>query len=201
MKTTIKRPTIDDLEQKTVIINKEVYLKLHNYMLKENIELYRYLENKNELEDFLVSRANSADKAYNAGMIANYPNPEELRNEVLFVGIENSVSEYVESLLLELPDFKKKLDSSSRLNEIMNDLIINSLPIFYSMITIPYSTSQELLDNKLLRLLKQMSKTYSFDEIRKSKTTVKTCDFQFTEKIHYPEKIEKCEFEETYIPF
>lgn len=170
-------------------------------MLNENIELYHYLENKNELEDFLVCRANSADKAYKAGLIANYPNPEELQNEVLFVGIENSFSEYVESILDELPDFKRKLEASSRYNEVLNELIFNSLPIFYSMISIPYSISQESLDNQLLRLLQQRCKTYTFGEIRKLKTTVKTYDFQFTEKIYYPEKIEKCEFEETYIPF
>ena len=201
MKTTIKRPTIDDLVHRTEIKNKEVYLKLHNYMLNENIELYHYIDNKNKYEDFLVSRVNSAERAFSAGVLANYPNPEELQNEVLFVGIENSVSEYVESMLLELPDFKRKLEASTRFNEIINDLIINSLPIFYSMITIPYSTSQESLDNKLLRLLKQKSKSYSFDKISKSKTTNKTCDFQFTDKIHYPEKIVKIEFEETYIPF
>jgi len=201
MKTATKRPTITELVNKNELKESEVYLKLKNYMIKENNELYHYLLNKNELEDFLESRVESASSAFKSGLLANYPNPEELQYEVLFIGIENSVSEYVESMIDELPDFKRKLNDSSQYKDVLNDLIISSLPIFYSMITIPYSTCQEKLDNKLLRLIKRKSKTYKLNDSSKSTKTIKTPYYQYNERIHYTKKIDNNEFVETFIPF
>ena len=201
MTTATKRSTIEELVNRTECKNREVFLKLHNYMLIDNNELYHYLDNKNELEDFLISRVDTAEEAYKAGVRANYPSPEELRNEALFNGVENSISEYVESLLVELPDFKRKLDSSSRYNEILNELIINSLPIFYSMISIPFSTCQETLDNKLIRLLQKKSKTYSFKEETNSIITEKSSEFQMKNTIPVPEKILTIEFDDSDRPF
>ena len=145
MKTAAKRPTITEKVNKNELKESVAYLKLKNYMLNDNNELYHYLLNKDELEDFLESRAESANNVLKSSLLANYPNPEELQREVLFIGIENSVSEYVESMIDELPDFKRKLNYSSQYKDILNDLIISCLPIFYSMITIPYSTCQETL--------------------------------------------------------
>jgi len=197
MKTKIKTLTLDELANTFEANDRPVLLKLHNYLTRENIELYQYLEMKNELNDFLVSRVNSAIKSYKSGILANYPFPEELLHETLYIGIENSYSEYVESMIDELPVFKLNLNRSSRQKEIINELTVCSLSIFYSMISIPYSISQETLDYKLLKLIERKSKSYKFDKIKSPDIT----EFQTREPFQFPVNKKEDKIEEMYIPF
>ena len=73
--------------------------KLNDYMMEENNELYNYLNNKKELKDFLINRSNAAFDAYTGAVSAGFPAPDEISNQILFCGMENSYREYIESLL------------------------------------------------------------------------------------------------------
>jgi len=201
MTTATKRPTIEDLVNRTKSKERDVLLQLHNYLLNDNNELYHYLDSKKKLENFLISRTDNAINAYKSALLGNVPNPEEVKNEVLFIGIENSISEYVESLLDELPDFKRKLVASSQFKEILKDLSLSSVSIFYSMINTPYSISQEKLDDKLIKRIRRKSKTYSLKEVKSNNKLVIPSNFKRNETfIPSIKKVDEY-FEETFIPF
>ena len=199
MTTATKRPTIEDLVNRTKSKERDVLLQLHNYLLNDNNELYHYLDSKKKLENFLISRTDNAINAYKSALLGNVP--EEVKNEVLFIGIENSISEYVESLLDELPDFKRKLVASSQFKEILKDLSLSSVSIFYSMINTPYSISQEKLDDKLIKRIRRKSKTYSLKEVKSNNKLVIPSNFKRNETfIPSIKKVDEY-FEETFIPF
>jgi exoribonuclease II len=162
MTTAVKRPTIKELVLRTEFKDEITLLKLHNYLFKENNEMYHYLDSRKELEDFIVNRTDIAEKAYRASVFANDPSPEEVRNEALFIGIENSYSEYVESMLDEVPEFKKKIESSVKRNLTLEKLTWGALPIFYELINTPYVESMDELDKAIIQYLEGEAKIYTF---------------------------------------
>jgi len=88
MTIATKRPTIEDLVKRTLSKDRNVLLKLHNYLLNDNNELYHYLNDKKELEDFLISRTDNAIIAYKSALMGDVTFPEEVKNEALFMCIE-----------------------------------------------------------------------------------------------------------------
>lgn len=162
MKTAIKRPTIDDLVERTESKDRNVLLKLHNYLLNDNNELYHYLDDKNELEDFLISRTDNAIYAYKSALLGDVPFPEEVKNQVLFIGIENSISEYIESLLDEVPVFKIRIEKAGKLKVVLSDLVSGSLHIFYDRLNTPYSEGLDELDAILIAYLEEQQGVFKF---------------------------------------
>lgn len=53
--------------------NKHLAKKLNDYMVENNNELYKYLNEKNELKDFLINRSNTAFEAYKNAISEGMP--------------------------------------------------------------------------------------------------------------------------------
>jgi len=131
--------------------------KLHKYMLNNNMELLQYLFFKGEYDDFLIYRSDMATKEYVDSVEANFPFPEECANEILFLGVENSFSEYLESLCCEIEGFN--FDDVN----LKNDIIKLSLPVVYSFISCKYNQIQEQLDKELLEVIQKAQRKNSIE--------------------------------------
>lgn len=149
----------ESLVNKSKYNNRLIMQKLHDYMLENNEELIKYLYDKKEYEDFLITRTDNAIDEYLIAHEANVTDPNEIENQVLFTGVENSCSEYVESMLMELPyEQYQKLKNSIKFDLILKNLIQDCIPIFYEHINTPYSIAQDKLDNEILtKITKSLS--------------------------------------------
>lgn len=146
----------EEIVNKSKHKNRLIMEKLHNYMKENNMELVNYLDKKKDYVDFLIRRSDNAIDEFNYASDANFTDPYEIMNQVLFTGVENSCSEYVESMICELPDeIKENLRKSKNYKIILEKLINDCVPVFYEFIGTPYSSSQESLDKKLLKRMKK----------------------------------------------
>lgn len=114
------------------------------------------------MEEFIIGRVDTAESAYRAGLMANYPSPEDLRSEALFLGIENSISEYVESMLDEVPGLNHKICKSPKRKMLLEELTNGALPIFYDRISIPYVESMDGMDEALIKYLNEQLELITF---------------------------------------
>lgn len=146
----------EEIFSKSQYKDRQIIEKLHDYMIENNIELVHFLIKKNEYADFLISRSDNAIYEFKSASDANFTDPKEIMNEVLFTGIENSYSEYVESMLMELPhEITKELKNSPIFKKELERIVNDCVPVFCEFLGTPYSSSQERLDRKLLKRMKK----------------------------------------------
>ncbi len=134
--------------------------KLDEYLVENNNELYKYLNDKDELKDFLLNRSNTAYDAYIDAVIGGTPSPDEVCHEILYCGVENSYSEYIESILMDnYRDFYERYDKHTELKKenIIESLVFACMDIFYEYLNIPYDQAMEKLDEKLIEKLKKQT--------------------------------------------
>ena len=67
----------------------------------------------------------------------------------------NSISEYIEFLLDEVPVFKQIIVKSGKLKVVLSDLVSGSLHIFYERLNTPYSERMDELDAILIAYLEE----------------------------------------------
>jgi len=118
------------------------------------------LLDKGELRDFLLNRSNMAFDAYNEAITQGVISPDEVSNKILFCGIENSYSEYIESLLRDnFCDFFEKVEKKPIYKQynIIESIVFSCMDIFYEYISIPYEQAMETLDEKLIERLKKQT--------------------------------------------
>jgi len=142
---------------KSISKNRSIMEELHSYLIKNNFELYTHLQSIGELEDFLIVRTDNAHKEMIQATDANAPYPNEFKNAALYIGIENSFCEYVESTLRNFPETFLKLEESEKYDAILNNLTVTSIPIFYKYLNTPYIEIQDQLDNELMKHLKEQT--------------------------------------------
>lgn len=145
-----------EIVEKTISKNRALMQQLHDYMKENNKELLEYLINNNEYEDFLISRTDKAHREHTAAIRGAVPFPTEIRDSILYMGIENSYSEYIESLINEIDtptidEFK----NSNKYEVALNNMIYSSISIFVKYLNKPYSEIQEKLDKELVQFLEQ----------------------------------------------
>lgn len=150
---------IQELVNKSSSKNRRYMVALHDYLNKNNNELYFYLHAKNELEDFLISRTDKAHNEFVNASISGEIFPDDSAHNALYMGIENSISEYMEAILVELPEFEEKLEKSTKYKSVMENIVNSALPIFYKHLNTPYMDAQDILDKELIDLLKQKEET------------------------------------------
>jgi hypothetical protein len=112
--------------------NSTLCKKLNDYLVENNYELYKYLADKKELKDFLIIRSNRAhDELVNA-MASGAMDAREVSNNALFYGIQGSISEYVESLLIEnYKDYYAEISKKPSFDIIFKGILYSCLDLFY----------------------------------------------------------------------
>ena len=149
------------METAEILKNRSLAKKLNDYMLENNKELYKYLADKKELEDFLISRSNAAWEEYLTALSGGVPSPDEMSNKILFCGIENSVSEYIDSLLMDnFHEFYTKLQKKPvhTIDNILGTLVFACLDVFYEYLGSSYDSVMDELDEKLIAVLEYQTK-------------------------------------------
>jgi len=144
--------------------NKHLAKKLNDYMVENNNELYKYLNEKNELKDFLINRSNTAFEAYKNAISEGMPSPDEICNKILFCGIENSYIEYIESLLDDnFFEFYTNLNKkpSHTIDNILESLVFSCMDIFYKYLNNSYEQVMDQLDDELIKVLEYQTKIIS----------------------------------------
>jgi hypothetical protein len=147
----------DTKEMKNVPLAK----KLNDYMVENNKELYKYLADKGELKGFLVDRSNAAFEAYSSAVGAGFPAPDEISNQILFCGMENSYREYVESLLEDnFLQFFGKLNKKPAhlIDNIIETIVFACMGVFYENLGNTYGQVMDKLDDELIKVLEHQTK-------------------------------------------
>lgn len=145
--------------------NKELLLQLHNYLNEHNLELYNFLLEQQQLKEFLINRTNQADEQYVEALSRGIPSPKEVCNQVLYKGLENSYSEYIEDLYMEFfPDVYRHLDSltQEKKSPLFNIILCEYLPIFWENIDNYYVDIQEKLDESILKKTNELIESKFF---------------------------------------
>jgi hypothetical protein len=148
-------------EDTTEVQNMALVKKLNDYMLENNKELYNYLYNKKELKDFLISRSNAAWEAYKTALSEGVPSPDEVSNQILYCGMENSYSEYIDSLLMDnFHEFYTKLQKKPvhTIDNILETLVFACISVFYENLSSSYDQVMDTLDAELIKVLEYQTK-------------------------------------------
>ena len=132
--------------------------RLRNYLIKDNKELTEFLIEKDEFDGFVQYRANSAYSEYINALNAGFASPKEIQYQQLFLGIENSYFEYIESMLgdrfyLYYQDIKSK--NGAEYNEIITNHVKSCLDVFYEYLGRYYVDVMEYLDRDLYEILNE----------------------------------------------
>ena len=150
------------METTEILKSRSLAKKLSDYMVENNIELYKYLADKRELEDFITDRSNTAFDSYNHAVSAGFPAPAEISNQILFCGMENSYGEYIESLLMEneFREFYNKLrrKPGREIDTILETLVFACMGVFYEYLGSSYDSVIDELDEKLIAVLEYQTK-------------------------------------------
>lgn len=148
----------NEIVDKSTSRNRLIMQELHDYMKESNCEMMQYLILKDEYEGFLISRTDNAHKQVSIAIEAGF-DPDEIKNSILYIGIENAYREYVESLLFEVPELQI-LQNSCKYEMIIDDLTRNSLDIFYKYLSVPFVEVQEELEKELISGIKEEVLSY-----------------------------------------
>jgi hypothetical protein len=151
-------------EETQELKNRPLAKKLNDYMVEHNKELYKYLNDKGELKDFLINRSNTAFEAYKTALSEGVPSPDEVSNNVLFCGMENSYYEYIESLLSDnFQEFYIKMNKkpTHTIDNIIEGLVFSCMEVFYKYLGNSYDQVMETLDNELIAVLEYQTKIIS----------------------------------------
>lgn len=142
--------------EKEELKNRAFALRLFEYLEQENKELFKYLHDKGELRDFILYRSNAAHDEFVSAFSAGMYSPNEVANQRLFLGIENSYFEYIESIVMDnFKKYFKKIEkkSTSKYNEIISNLVFDCMDIFYEYISYSYSDVMDSLDKELITVI------------------------------------------------
>jgi hypothetical protein len=151
-------------EETQELKNRPLAKKLNDYMVEHNKELYKYLNDKGELKDFLINRSNAAFEAYKTALSEGVPSPDEVSNSILFCGMENSYYEYIESLLNDnFSEFYTKMNKKPvhTIDNIIEGLVFSCMEVFYKYLGNSYDQIMETLDNELIAVLEYQTKIIS----------------------------------------
>ncbi|OFX18231.1 MAG: hypothetical protein A2033_19155 [Bacteroidetes bacterium GWA2_31_9] len=142
--------------EKEKLKNTVLARRLFEYLEKENKELFKYLYDKGELKEFVLYRSNAAHDEYISAFSDGMYSPDEVANQQLFIGIENSYFEYIESLVKDnFYKYFKKIEKkpSAKYNEIISNLVFDCMEVFYEYISCSYIDVMDSLDRELITAL------------------------------------------------
>ena len=146
-------------QEEPKVLNLIVAKKLNDYLWKNNKELCIYLQQKDELEEFIINRSNSAFTEYQYAVDAGFYYPDEILNQELYIGIENSYSEYVESLFMNnFTEHYNSKKSEPSYPDFLNALVLSCMPVFYDYLGSAYANVMDSLDKDLLKKLRRLLK-------------------------------------------
>lgn len=141
--------------------NYAIIEEFSTYMSIEQVELSEFLDKKKELYQYIVDKVDVADEVLRDAILKGVPYPKESMRRVLYNGIENSICEYVESMIREVPLFYNELQYAQNYDEIVSDLIKKCVPIFYAYLNDSYDCIMDKLDKELIEYISKQYKKYN----------------------------------------